>query len=379
MFEEKFFLYCGKNLKQPVQVNLELLVPLAEALQQIQDWTGRNPAGIQAAGRRRLWHPVSRHVVRRAVAVKILRTEGIPSEEVLEVFRKFRKEVSIMSALLHLNLVGLKGYYFGEGRKALIMELMNRGDLYSLINGPNSYPLSVTLKIAFDIANGMNYLHSMSPVILHQDLKPPNILLCSDEKWGYLAKVADFGLSAKQYLASLKERAVETPVWLAPEILSGKEYSTKSDVYAFGIILYELLEHKAPFKNFDFRFLTELKQLIISGKRSSLDRIRTTSPELAQLINDCWANDPFAWPSFSQILQSLIKITQVYDSSLSSFLRTQRAFITSTSNPGLEFEPGYETCLEPHHPSYWHQFFHQAKITVNFTIPKKVLTLEKNN
>jgi len=264
------------------------------------------------------------------VAVKIL---GITQES--SVMDEFRKEVTLMSELCHPNVVSLKGYSFEPGRIALVMEFMDKGDLYQLIRKKEPIPMNLILKLAFDIANGMNFCHSLSPPILHRDLKPPNIMLASDTQWGYAAKVGDFGASVKQYISSLNERAVETPIWVAPEILAGGRYTTKSDVYSFAVTLFELVEQKDPFHDIEFRFLLQLEEAIISGRRSSLKNVELKSPGLANLIEDCWHPNPAHRPSCKEILDRLLELMS-FDKELVNFCRSQIALHVPKFNSSKE-------------------------------------------
>ena len=246
------------------------------------------------------------------VAVKLLRTDGLTETECISVFREFRREVSFMAGLLNENVVQLKGFCFGEGQIGMVMNLVDSGDLHTLIRERNKRLSSALyLKIAFDIAQGLHFLHTLPVPILHRDLKPPNILLSSSPNQSkYVAQLADFGLSTRQYFPTLVERAVETPIWLAPEILGSGRYTAKSDVYAFGIILYEMVEGKMPFENFDFRFLNQLEDEIISGKRSDLSSIEATKPNVAHLIRSCWDTDPLMRPDFLEIMLAIVTIAQ---------------------------------------------------------------------
>jgi len=115
------------------------------------------------------------------------------------------------------------------------------------------------MKISLDIACGMRHLHEASPPLVHKDLKSPNILLVSfHPKAPVMAKVADFGLSSRLYVPEFQEtakkRAVGNPTWLAPEIMREEEFTEKSDIYAFGLILWELLTRKHPYEEFKFKF-----------------------------------------------------------------------------------------------------------------------------
>src|SRR5579883_844691 len=101
-----------------------------------------------------------------------------------------------------------------------------------------------------DIANGMNYLHSLNPPIIHCDLRSPNILLMSlkydDEIVG---KVADFGLAQYSVGIFLVDSKLN-PAWSAPEVLESKDLSPRSDIYSFGTILFEILTGDIPYDPF---------------------------------------------------------------------------------------------------------------------------------
>ena len=247
------------------------------------------------------------------VAVKLLRTEGASPEDQLDIFREFRNEISIMGELLHENIVQLKGFCFGNnGEIGMVMEYVDSGDLHHLIRDKSkNFGIPIICKIAFDISEGLLHLHSCEPSIIHRDLKPGNILLShSNNKWKYTAKLADFGLSTRSYFRFLKKRAVETPMWLSPEILCGGKYSLDSDVFAFGIILYEMVERKLPYENFDFRFLNQLEEEIISGKRCDISKIEESNPKISQLISNCWHQNPEKRPNFIQVMKELLKISK---------------------------------------------------------------------
>ena len=99
------------------------------------------------------------------------------------------------------------------------------------------------LNMCLDAAKGMMYLHSSEPPIIHRDLKSPNLLV--DKHWR--VKVCDFNLSrVMEETVVLSSMAASNPRWLAPEILSGRGYTYSSDVYSFGIIMWEFLTWRVP-------------------------------------------------------------------------------------------------------------------------------------
>ncbi len=121
--------------------------------------------------------------------------------------------------------------------------------------------------MALDIAAGMNFLHSLSPPLLHRDVKSPNILIKSTDYRNVTAKIADFGLTVEMLTGSFRGikkgslREVVNPTWLAPEILRGSNFGLPSDVYPFGVILWELYSRQHPYC---YDFLSDIEEAILS-------------------------------------------------------------------------------------------------------------------
>jgi serine/threonine protein kinase/GTPase SAR1 family protein len=242
------------------------------------------------------------------VAIKKLITEGKPEEQARDIYNEFRKEVWIMSGLQHPCIVNLKGYSLSPCL-AMVMELIPHGDLYKYLNSEKTGKISwaMRLRIAWDVAKGMAFLHATDPPLLHRDMKSPNILMASlDPTAEVVSKVADFGLTGHVYAGNMaaqkaRDRDVANPVWLAPEIIREEAYATAADVYPFGIILWELFAQAHPFDEFKFEFMTELERAIKDGKRPT---IPSDCPEnYATFIKVCWDSDPAARPSFKSIIE----------------------------------------------------------------------------
>lgn len=123
------------------------------------------------------------------------------------------------------------------------MEYMSGGSLRKYLHQqePYSVPLNLILKLALDIAHGMQYLHSQG--ILHRDLKSENLLLGED----MCVKVADFGISCLESQCKSPKGFTSTYRWMAPEMIKEKHHTKKVDVYSFGIVLWELLTALTPF------------------------------------------------------------------------------------------------------------------------------------
>ncbi|XP_041097121.1 LIM domain kinase 1a [Polyodon spathula] len=170
--------------------------------------------------------------------------------------RTFLKEVKVMRCLDHPNVLKFIGVLYKDKRLNFITEYIKGGTLRDIIKKMESkYPWNQRVSFAKDIAAGMTYLHSMN--ILHRDLNSYNCLVRENKS----VVVADFGLSrlmvedkhqtdklSANKLPTLKKRdrrkrytVVGNPYWMAPEMIHGKSYDEKVDVFSFGIMLCEII------------------------------------------------------------------------------------------------------------------------------------------
>ncbi|NP_001234454.1 CTR1-like protein kinase [Solanum lycopersicum] len=231
------------------------------------------------------------------VAVKILMEQDFHAER----FKEFLREVAIMKRLRHPNIVLFMGAVTQRPNLSIVTEYLSRGSLYRLLHKPGAREVldeRRRLSMAYDVAKGMNYLHKRNPPIVHRDLKSPNLLV--DKK--YTVKVCDFGLSrlkANTFLSS--KSAAGTPEWMAPEVLRDEPSNEKSDVYSFGVILWELATLQQPWSNLNPAQV--VAAVGFKGKR--LDIPRDLTPQVASIIEACWAKEPWKRPSFAAIMDML--------------------------------------------------------------------------
>ena len=231
----------------------------------------------------------------------------------IDAFTEFRREVWLMSKLKHPNLVSLLGIVPAP-HLCMVLEYMEEGNLFDFLHGnPVTGRISAKLsdddrfELAIGIAEGMKFLHSLSPPIIHRDLKSPNILLTFSSPDGSkrrvpIPKIADFGLSrGLVWEPSINGSVVENPAWLAPEIINRKPHNEKIDVYAFGVILYEIVSGRRFFSN--FKFDHEKEAAILQGCRPPL--AHDADAVLSYLIKQCWSPLPSDRPSFDQIVTAL--------------------------------------------------------------------------
>ncbi len=246
---------------------------------------------------------VYKAVVRgRVVAVKKLHVKSLKAEQV----EAFCLEAALMCQLEHPNIVGFVGAVTEPSSLCIITEFCQRGSLADLLlNSSVQMSFQQKLRCALDAASGMLYLHSWNPVILHRDLKSDNLLV--DENWRI--KVGDFGLT--RFMTAKKAMTqVGTPMWMAPEIILGRQYTEKADIYAFGIILWELLTRLEPYE--DKEPMQIVVQVVQNNLRPTLTEEFEASP-LTSLMKDCWTTKAEDRPSFEVVVDRLQQLTKRMD------------------------------------------------------------------
>jgi formylglycine-generating enzyme required for sulfatase activity/predicted Ser/Thr protein kinase len=178
-------------------------------------------------------------LIGRTVAVKILTDAGCQDSEVKE---RFLAEARMAGNLAHDNVLGI--YDFGEDdrqRPFMVMEFLRGEDLRHAMRNGHTGVLRDKLKIAAQVARALEYVHTQK--IIHRDLKPENIHINT----AGVVKLIDFGIAKTEGLQMTRAGYVlGTPFYMAPEQVTGQHITEQVDVYAFGVLLFELLTGKKP-------------------------------------------------------------------------------------------------------------------------------------
>ncbi|CAM0876336.1 unnamed protein product [Alopecurus aequalis] len=223
-----------------------------------------------------------------------------------EMMHTFRQEVSLMKKLRHPNIILFMGAVTSQQRLCIVTEFLPRGSLFRLLQKTTGkLDPRRRVSMAIDIARGMNYLHNFIPTIVHRDLKSSNLLV--DKNW--TVKVADFGLSRLKLETFLTTKTGKgTPQWMAPEVLRSEPSNEKSDVYSYGVVLWELVAQKIPWDT--------LHTMQVIGAVGFMDQRleipSNTDPEWASIIESCWHSDPQRRPSFRELLERLQELQKQY-------------------------------------------------------------------
>uniref|UniRef100_A0A2R9CMA2 mitogen-activated protein kinase kinase kinase n=1 Tax=Pan paniscus TaxID=9597 RepID=A0A2R9CMA2_PANPA len=241
------------------------------------------------------------------VAVKAARLD--PEKDPAVTAEQVCQEARLFGALQHPNIIALRGACLNPPHLCLVMEYARGGALSRVLAG-RRVPPHVLVNWAVQVARGMNYLHNDAPVpIIHRDLKSINILILEAIENHNLAdtvlKITDFGL-AREWHKTTKMSAAGTYAWMAPEVIRLSLFSKSSDVWSFGVLLWELLTGEVPYREIDalaVAYGVAMNKLTLP--------IPSTCPEpFARLLEECWDPDPHGRPDFGSILKRLEVIEQ---------------------------------------------------------------------
>ncbi|KAG0237575.1 hypothetical protein BGW41_008375 [Actinomortierella wolfii] len=209
-----------------------------------------------------------------------------------------RKEISIIQTLHHRNIIQFYSWYEIDGCIYLVTDVAEGGNLVRAIEKNQVSDWPTRIRIADEIARGLEYMHQQN--ILHRDLKSANVLLTKHKE----VKLADFGLSeytvAMRRSSSSSRMVVGTRRWMAPELLefSPPKYTTKSDMYALGMVMWEMAAScTKPFK--DLHDELSITSHVKNGGREVLPD--GTPSEYAECVLRCWEHEPHKRPEASEV------------------------------------------------------------------------------
>ncbi len=175
------------------------------------------------------------------VAIKALDPRVVARDP--ELLERFTREGEALRQLNHPNIVRIVAAVEDGGRHYLVMEYVEGGSLQDLLDAQGSLPVSRVLEIALDLADALTRAHRLG--IIHRDLKPANVLLAEDGT----PRLTDFGIAHVSESPRLTQTGVlvGTPDFLSPEACEGKATDERGDIWAFGVLLFEILTGETPF------------------------------------------------------------------------------------------------------------------------------------
>ncbi|SPN79556.1 Serine/Threonine-protein kinase [Brazilian cedratvirus IHUMI] len=243
------------------------------------------------------------------VAVKRFTKQKMDERDLLE----FRAEVAVLSELHHANIITFVGSCVKRPNMCIVVEFMNAGSLKDIINrGLEKVSFRTKIELLRQVAEGIEHLHENE--IIHRDIKPSNILIDSKtEKLAegkFTAKVADFGFARIKEDGATMTRC-GTPCWTAPEIIRGEKYNEKVDIYSFGVVMWQVLTGKEPYKGCNFM---KVSLDILNGERPPIPPECPKSCK--KLMKKCWSGEVEKRPSASQVIITLNQVLSEFVASV---------------------------------------------------------------
>lgn len=212
-------------------------------------------------------------ILDREVAVKILRGDLAGDEKFV---KRFQREAKAASSLNHPNIVEMYDVGEDNGNYFLVMEYVDGRTLKSLIKKRGALSLTETVDIMLQLTSGIAHAHDS--YLIHRDIKPQNVLMLEDGR----AKITDFGIAIALNSAELTQTnsVMGSVHYLPPEQANGSGASIKSDIYSLGILMYELLTGKLPFKG------ENAVEIAIKQMKEQIPSLRKQNPLIPQSIEN---------------------------------------------------------------------------------------------
>ncbi len=181
----------------------------------------------------------ARHVIsQRCEALKVLLSDERQGKEMGE---RFRREIQLLGCLSHANIASLHNAFYHEGQLVMVMELV-KGETLREKSARSRIPVPQVLRYTCQVLYALDYAHGHG--VVHRDVKPTNIMITHDDQ----TKLLDFGIAISDRSAELTAPGfmVGSVNYMSPEQIAGDKATTKSDIYAVGVMLYEILTGRLP-------------------------------------------------------------------------------------------------------------------------------------
>jgi len=238
-------------------------------------------------------------LLKRSVALKQLSPQLSGNEDIIA---RFRQEALALARLSHHNIVQVYDFIEGEGFFWIVIERVTGGELEDRLQAPEAIEQQAALRLTLQMAEALAYAHKQG--VIHRDFKPANVLLSSNGD----VKITDFGIAklAQSSLHTQLNTVMGTPSHMSPEQANGDDTDQRTDIYALGIILYQLLCAELPFKG-------DTKSVIaqhLTRKPASLSKTyKNISVELNEIVQKMLEKEPEKrFQSMSELIKQIRKL-----------------------------------------------------------------------
>ncbi len=220
----------------------------------------------------------------RLVAIKELRPELVADRQITA---RFEREATSLATLQHGNIVHIYDFIREPDGAYIVMEYVEGVDLFDLLHDVGRMPPDVGATVALQMAEGLEYAHYRG--IIHRDVKPSNILISKSGE----VKIMDFGIARDPGRSDLTQigMALGTPAYMAPEQIRGDKTDFRADVFAMGIVLYEMLTGHKPWGD-DSNGTTIARKILAQEPTPPTQHVPDLPAELVRIMGICLAKDP---------------------------------------------------------------------------------------
>src|SRR5580693_6580145 len=212
----------------------------------------------------------------RLVAIKVVRPELVAGSGGEQLLERFRREARAAGRRFHPNIVAIWDFGDDNGTPFLVMELVEGQSLDRLIKSSGTLPPVRSVSIITQVLSALGFAHTNG--IVHRDIKPSNVMVLPGDQ----VKVADFGiarLEASEF--TIVGDLLGTPAYMAPEQLSGGPIDHRTDLFATGVILFEMLTGVIPFRG---KSITEIMSFMERRGPEDLRALNPALPESLKLV-----------------------------------------------------------------------------------------------
>jgi len=282
--------------------------------------------GGMAVVYRAVQQPLGREVALKALSSELFQDEGF--------VKRFETEAKTLAKLDHPNILPIYDFEVIDGNAFLTMPLIRGGTLRDLLNRGPMEPL-IAWRYLREIGDGLQHAHDAG--IVHRDLKPTNVLIHSDGR----AMLADFGLARgagqPTHLTTIG-LAIGTPGYMAPEQVMGHDVDKRADIYAMGVLTFEMLTGRLPFAGTN---RMEVAYATVNAPIPSAVKFNANLPdELDQLMQKVLAKDPALRPqTVRELLAQMARLPQRRASSAGIAAAAAASAASSTPSAGVALMP----------------------------------------
>lgn len=264
-------------------------VPSRELLFHPSNWHIRKFEIGRPLGRGKFGHVYLARVksTKQIVAIKVISMKQVVNSQIVG---QIRREIEIHTHLDHPNILKMYGFFYDHKKIYYIMEYATGGELYKRLKKRRRYDERQVARYIQQMASALLHIHKSS--VFHRDIKPENILVCAGDQ----LKISDFGWSVRA-LNSQRRTMCGTVDYMSPEVIENKMYDQSVDIWALGILTYELATGTAPFHSKD-------KNQRFKNIRSVYCRYPSyLSDEIVEFIYKLLQKDPKKRMSLEQVLK----------------------------------------------------------------------------